>query len=224
MDINFSILQSVSNLTRLKKYQISKNSASHLSSMVMSYIHNDSPAEAVRTVQIVRKIFSSDIKQAEKFCRHLFSELTPYFENPDEIRVAFLSISDINQMFDFLNEQISNLKKVTAASSENIMEKAIDYIKKHYTENITLADVSHYVALSPGYFSSMFKQYTNEKFIDYISKLRINKAIDLLVNSNIKITAISNLVGYKDAQYFHRVFKLYTGNTPSKYRTDNRKE
>ncbi len=224
IDATVEVLQSVQSLADLKKYRVSKNSANHLSAMVMSYIHNDSPAEAIRTVQIVRKIFSSDPKQGEKFCRNLFFELFPLFEEHDELRIDFLSLSDINQMYDFINEQIAGLHQGKKASAENIMEKAIEYINNHYTENITLADTANHVALSSGYFSSMFKQYTDEKFIDYISKLRINKAIDLLVNSNIKITAVSNLVGYKDAQYFHRVFKLYTGTTPSKYRQENRKE
>ena len=224
IDVTFSILQSVNNLAHLKKYRVSKNSASHLCSMVMSYIDNESPAEAVRTVQIVRKIFSSDIKQAEKFCRHLFSEIMPSLENPDEERVKFLGISDINAMYDFLNEHIITLKKVPQPTPENIMEKSVEYINKHYSENITLSDISNFVALSSGYFSSMFKQYTGKKFVDYLSEVRIKKAEDLLVNSNIKITAIANLVGYKDAQYFHRVFKLYTGITPSKYREENRKE
>lgn len=224
INVSVTVMQSVQNLSNLKKYRVSKNSAAHLSAMVMSYIHNDSPAEAVRTIQIVRKIFASDSKQAEKFCRQLFSELMPTLENPDDLRVAFLSLSDINQMYDFLTEQISSSAKSDINQSENIMKKATEYINEHYTENITLSDVSNYVALSPGYFSSMFKQHTNEKFIDYLSKLRINKAMDLLVNSNIKITAIANLVGYKDAQYFHRVFKLYSGTTPSKYRAEHGKD
>lgn len=220
LETSYEILQSVKNIASLKKYQISKSSAIQLSNMVMSYIHNNSPAEAMRTLQIVKKIFSSDTVQAEKFCRNLFSELTPMIENPYEIRIRFLSITDIGEMFAFLNEQILNLKGFEIPESENMMEKALEYVKKHFCENITLADVSHYVALSPGYFSSLFKQYTGKKFVDYLSELRIDRARDLLLNSNIKITAIANLVGYKDAQYFHRVFKLYTGTTPSKFRDD----
>lgn len=223
IDVTVNIIQSVQNLSHLKKYRISKNSANQLASMVMSYIHNDSPAEATRTIQIVRKIFASDIKQAEKFCRQLFSELLPIYKNSDELRIAFLSLNEINQMYDFLIDNITNQKNNTE-NTDSTMEHAIEFINEHYTENITQADVANFVALSPGYFSSMFKQHTNEKFIDYLSKLRIQKAMDLLINSNIKITAIANLVGYKDPQYFHRVFKLYSGTTPSKYRSDNGKE
>lgn len=224
IDITVTVMQSVQNLVQLKKYRISKNSANHLSSMVISYIHNESPAEAVRTIQIVKKIFASDVKQAEKFCRQIFSELMSKAQDSDEMRISFLSLSDINQMYDFLIEHIKNPPQKEDNNADNTMKKAVEYINEHYTENITLADAANYVALSSGYFSSMFKQYTGEKFIDYLSKLRINKAIDLLTNSNIKITAIANLVGYKDAQYFHRVFKLYSGTTPSKYRADNVKE
>ncbi len=223
INITVSPLQIVPNLDALKKYRITKNSASHLSSMVMSYIHNDSPAEAVRTVQIVRKIFSNEPKEAENFCRQLFSQLMVYLNNPEDLRIQFLSLSDVHQMFDFFNDLIGNIND-SEDNSKDIISTAIEYINEHYSENITLSEVSNYVALSPGYFSSLFKQNTGEKFIDYLSKIRIEKARDLLINSNIKITAIANLVGYKDAQYFHRVFKLYTGTTPSKYRYDNGKE
>lgn len=224
MDVEINVTQQAQNPAELKKYRISKNSAAHLCAMVMSYIHSDSPAEAARTVQIVRKIFSSDAKQAEKFCRTLFSEIMPLLKNSDEARIEFLAKNDVSEMFNFLNEKISDMKNTAEDGTDNTMERAIEYIKQHYTENITLADAAKYVALSPGYFSSVFKQYTNEKFIDYLSRLRINKAMEMLVGSNIKITAIANLVGYKDAQYFHRVFKLYSGTTPSKYRADHGKE
>lgn len=220
LDITYDILQLVKNISSLKKYQVSKSSATQLSNMVMSYIHNDSPAEAMRTLQIVKKIFSSNSVQAEKFCRHLFSELSTLSEDPYDLRIQFLGISDVNRMFEFLADQISELKGYGQTDTEDAMDKAMEYIKHHYTENLTLADVSHYVALSSGYFSSLFKQKNGEKFIDYLSKLRIAKARELLENSAIKITAIANLVGYKDAQYFHRVFKLYTGKTPSQYRQD----
>ncbi len=224
IDIKVSVLQSVNNLLELKKYRISKNSAMHLSSMVMSYIDNDSPAEAVRTVQIVKKIFSADPKEAEKFCRNLFSEIMPSLDSPDEERVKFLGLSDINAMYDFLCEHILSFKKTAEVLPENIIEKAVEYINKHYAENLTLSDIASFSALSSGYFSSIFKQYTGKKFVDYLAEIRIKNAEELLLNSNIKITAIANLVGYKDAQYFHRVFKLYTGTTPSKYREINRKE
>lgn len=224
MDVEVSIVQLADHPAELKKFRISKNSAAQLSSMVMSYIHNGSPAEAARTVQIVRKIFSADAKQAEKFCHRLFSELMPVIKPSDEARIRFLSLGDVGEMFNFLNEIISDMADSEAHTADKTMERAVEFIREHYTENITLADAAKYVALSPGYFSSNFKKYTNEKFVDYLSRLRINKAMDMLANSNIKVTAIANMVGYKDAQYFHRVFKLYVGTTPSRYREENGKE
>ena len=224
IDITINILQVVKSLSDLKKYKISKNSALQLSSLVISYIHDGNPQEAVRTIQITKKIFGSDLAQGEKFCRLIFTELLQSSQRNEDMRMAFLSISDVGGLYDFLIDCITNPQKLEASNSDQVMKKAIDYIGDHYTENITLADVANHVALSSGYLSSIFKHNTGEKFIDYLSKLRIEKAKELLLNSNIKITSVANLVGYKDPQYFHRVFKLYSGTTPSKFRIDNGKE
>lgn len=224
MDTTINILQVSKSLSELKKYKISKNSALQLSSLVTSYLNDGNSAEAIRTIQITKKIFGSDLAQGEKFCRLVFSELLNSGIRNDDIRTAFLSISEVGGLYDFLIDCISNPQKMAADNSVQVMKKATDYIKEHYVENITLADVANHVALSSGYLSSIFKQNTGEKFIDYLSKIRIEKAKELLINSNIKITSVANLVGYKDPQYFHRVFKLYSGTTPSKFRIDNGKE
>lgn len=77
-------------------------------------------------------------------------------------------------------------------------------------------------ALTPNYLSQMFKKETGENFVAYLNRLRIDKACEYLRTANIKIHEISGLVGYRDSQYFYRVFKKYTGCTPIEYRMNEK--
>ena len=125
---------------------------------------------------------------------------------------------------DFSDVEINSFSTVTEAAkksfaSKSIIEKAKQYISEHYGENISLKDIASQVSLSPIYFSAFFKQHTNENFSDYLKKVRLEKALELLVNTDIPITSICTMVGYKNITYFYNLIKLQTGMTPNVYRT-----
>lgn len=103
------------------------------------------------------------------------------------------------------------------------VNKAIDYIISNYTKDVTLDDVASAVNLNPSYFSVYFKQSTGEKFIDYLINLRMERAKELLLNTDYKVSAICDMVGYNQRPYFHRIFKHNTGLTPSEFRNKYRK-
>ena len=107
------------------------------------------------------------------------------------------------------------------AKSENdqdqMIEKALRYIDAHYAEDITRYDVAGHLFLNPGYFGRLFKQKKGETFGDYLVKLRMQKAIELLFSS-CSVAQISEMVGYANPSSFTRVFRLYTSYTPTEYR------
>ena len=72
--------------------------------------------------------------------------------------------------------------------------------------------------LSPYYFSKLFKEETGENFIEYLTKLRIQKAKELLVDKEKSMKEICGQVGYSDPNYFSRIFKKSVGVTPTEYR------
>ena len=74
--------------------------------------------------------------------------------------------------------------------------------------------------LSPVYVSRLFKQETGETFTDYITKVRIEKAKELLSYSAVKVYDVGRRTGYFNPRYFYRVFKNITGYTPSEYRRE----
>src|SRR5699024_2579700 len=91
------------------------------------------------------------------------------------------------------------------------------YLSAHYDQDVTLEDVASSVDLSPNYFSNLFKQEFGETFIDYLTKLRLNKARELIRENRYSLKEISFMVGYKDPNYFSRVFKKYDGQSPRQF-------
>lgn len=93
-----------------------------------------------------------------------------------------------------------------------------EYIDTHYKEDIALLDLAGVFGYSDVYFCKLFKQNFGKNFITYLNEYRMDKAKELLANPAINIKDVSALAGYRDANYFTRVFKRMVGKTPSEYR------
>jgi two-component system response regulator YesN len=101
-----------------------------------------------------------------------------------------------------------------------VIKKACDYAAKHYMEEISLTQIAAYVGLSVSHFSALFKQHTNESFVHYLNRIRIDKAKELLLEPDLKIYQVAELVGFDTIPYFNRVFKTITGLSPNEYRKE----
>lgn len=99
-----------------------------------------------------------------------------------------------------------------------ILLTAVRYIKENYHKDISRDEVANTVNLAPCYFSQVFKQTFGESFVEYVRKIRIEKAKHLLQSTNYQNSKISTQVGYNDSKYFTRVFREYTGLTPCDYK------
>ena len=97
--------------------------------------------------------------------------------------------------------------------------QVLDYIQNHYMEDIALLDVAGVFGYSDVYFCKLFKQNFGKNFVTFLNEFRIDKAKELLANPAINIKDVSVLAGYRDANYFTRVFKRMVGKTPSEYRS-----
>jgi len=100
--------------------------------------------------------------------------------------------------------------------------KAVDYIKRHYREKITLEDVAKAVYLSPAYFSKVFKEGMSVSFSQYLNQVRIENSKRYLMNKELDMIQIAEMLGFEDQSYFSKVFKKITGVTPSRYRQRHR--
>lgn len=100
----------------------------------------------------------------------------------------------------------------------SVLDRAKQYIMENFTEDLSLEDVADVVHLNPHYFSKIFKQQCGETFIDYVTRLRIEKAIALIRSTPLSLKEVCFEVGYKDPNYFSRVFKKITGVSPTAYK------
>lgn len=102
---------------------------------------------------------------------------------------------------------------------ESIIQKACDYIRSHYSENLTLRKMSDRFYLNASYFSDQFARIKGKGFVEYLTDVRMKKARLLLAEQRTRsVTDIALEVGYADSRYFSHVFKKYHDMTPSEYR------
>ncbi len=104
------------------------------------------------------------------------------------------------------------------AASAGPIEQACGFLEAHFQEDSSLEDLASHYGLSMFYFSKLFKLRTGLTFIDYLSRLRIRKAKELLRDPGNSIKEVSANVGYHDPNYFARVFRRITGSSPSEFR------
>ncbi len=102
---------------------------------------------------------------------------------------------------------------------EDIVIKAKEYIYSSYNnEDISLNSICKHLLISTSYFSLIFKNATGETFIEFLSKVRIEKAMELLKGTTLKTYEVAEKIGYSDPHYFSMVFKRLSGVTPTEYR------
>ena len=81
--------------------------------------------------------------------------------------------------------------------------------------------VAAQVSLSPNYLSMLFKAKTGQKYIDYVLRMRMEKAKHLLLHSDFKIYEVAEICGHNNVKHFISAFKKYTGMTPTQYKNSN---
>lgn len=102
----------------------------------------------------------------------------------------------------------------------DILMKARTYIQEHYMEDdMSLNRLASYVNMSPSYFSTIFSQEFGQTFVEYLTEVRMEKAKELLMCSNQKISEIVYQVGYKNSHYFNYIFKKTQNCSPREYRS-----
>lgn len=133
------------------------------------------------------------------------SEQNGKIENQQFIMGKLLSESELN-------------KDESKEIQNQIVHKAVQYMNQNYGSDISLTEMAERYYMNPSYFGRLFKMHVKESFIDYLIKIRIKKATELLENTNMKVSDVAKAVGYPDLNYFIRLFKRRMGETPGEYR------
>jgi YesN/AraC family two-component response regulator len=130
------------------------------------------------------------------------------------IRADIIRIYSILARY-FKSEQKASLQNV---SQFERFQNALTFIAQKYDENITLADIANLLHYNPAYVSNLFVTYAGVNFKNYLDTFRVGKAIELIRDTDFKLTKIATMCGYENVRTFNNVFKRITGKAPSELR------
>lgn len=117
-----------------------------------------------------------------------------------------------------ISEQNIDTLKVNAANRLSVMISMVEeYITANYMQEISMGDVARALNYSEPYFCKVFKMQFGKNFTAYLTEYRIKEAVKILRQPNINVKDVGTRVGYKDNNYFTKVFKKILGMTPSEY-------
>lgn len=172
----------------------------------------------------------SSIESVRLFLTDLFLQLK---ENINKLynssRIAFPSNSAIIDYIDnchylyeiilYISEQVKSIMDSNDNSSrDSILDDILYYIDNNYQNNIKLETIAPLFGYNSAYLGKLFTKAIGENFNSYVDHRRIEHSKKLLGQRNIKVYEVSEQVGYKNVDYFHKKFKKYVGISPAEYR------
>lgn len=172
------------------------------------------------SIEFVRSIYLEVAVDINKQLLDVIPDVDLY--KNDFIWKEVFQLWTLDAMQDWLR---TTVKSITQAINEhmnnshnNSIVKIKDIISKSYMEDITIQIIADQMYMTPNYLSLLFKKNTGQTINGYITKVRMEKAMELLRDPSVRISEVSQLVGYKDSDYFSKVFKRFTGMNPSEYK------
>lgn len=133
-----------------------------------------------------------------------------------------LNYTSLSQLQEWLKNSIviicEYITSLTKSHGKKVIDEVSDFIDNYYYTQINLSDLANKYYLNPNYLGQLFKNETGENFTDFLSNVRLEKAKNLLLNTELKAYKIAEMVGYNNPRYFGEVFQKNTGLTPTEFR------
>ncbi|BAB07561.1 response regulator transcription factor [Halalkalibacterium halodurans] len=176
-------------------------------------------------VQAILRCSKHPLHDMRKYLQQLFiilgrllNEMGLHWETAQD----FARFSTVHQVTEHGKSEILHivrtLQEWRTTDEQSLMLLARDYVHDHFREPLTLDDLAKHIGLSPYYVSKLFKERFDLTFSEYVTQLRVEHAKQLLSLTQKSLKEITYEIGYKDPNYFSRVFKKLTGKSPSDYR------
>ena len=203
----------VGNQEKIRKEAIKETEKLHKNAATISQYN-------LATMEIVSGFF--------KFCANNsmdFNEISGNVQNLYERVTQFDENSMTNWIINMSTAISEKLRSTRNSTSRRIITDAQNIVKDRYMEpDLSLDDVCADLGVSNSYFSSSFKKETGQSFVSYLTDYRMDRAEELVLNTDEKSYKIAEKVGYQDANYFSYVFKKKFGVSPSKYRASGKQQ
>ncbi|WP_438432403.1 response regulator transcription factor [Gorillibacterium sp. sgz500922] len=192
---------------------------------------DDGPAELRQILERKVAEWSSGQMEPERVKQaacEVFSQLFLKELEPKLVLEYYRDLTNAETLQELVARLAAAIRECAAGRSEDgkpgsarqIIEKAEEYLARHYTEEITLQRIADHVHVSKNYFSFLYKKHTNHNFIDRLIHLRIERAKELLRASELKVYEVAEQSGFNDVKYFSKLFKKLTGFSPVEYRNE----
>jgi AraC-like DNA-binding protein len=180
----------------------------------------------LQTGQVMRQkptnaSFENAIEQAQKLGVDLDRDKArnAYFSTPVVPQKRLDSIARLLGIFaEHLSLKSNQIAVQTAKAEPPLITKAKQFIEEHHSEDLCLSRVSQAVHTSIFYFCKLFKKAMGINFTEYVSRVRTEKAKNLLLNPNLRVSEIAYEVGFQSLTHFNRVFRKVVGESPTDYR------
>ena len=217
-----------------------EDNLSHSSNFNINFLKKDvteairqNDCEAFKTImnQMIQ-LFSEcrpSRQQAVNACNNLYYFITSLIEDwgEQDFPYAVDIVGQLNRMANlstvltwlegFRDQVVRVLEDHQQARRDKLVELALEYVKEHYQEKITLSQAAAALNVSQGHLSSTFKKQMGKNFSDYVTEMKIEKARELIESYQYMMYEISDMLGFDTQYYFSAVFKKITGHTPKEY-------
>ncbi|MFD1954117.1 helix-turn-helix domain-containing protein [Paenibacillus thailandensis] len=143
---------------------------------------------------------------------------------PDLERLKDQDLADkpAEALLGYFEALMDKYAEIVSGSHQSV-KRAMAYIREHLDESLSLQQVARHVHMNPNYFSELFKRESGLNYIEFVTEERLKRAMGLLAETPAKVSEIAGRIGYADLKHFNKLFKKYTGLTPSEYRGKRRK-
>ncbi len=173
---------------------------------------------------LLRQYMTMDIFYCvQEFIRSLNIEEDSIPADLMELKRVMKAVEKVESTIDYLKELFTFALTMRDKNSGDrygiIIREAWEYIAENYgNSEFSLNMIAGYIGISSSYFSSIFKQGTGQSFVEYLTKVRIDHACELLKCTTLRTSEISEKVGYNDPHYFSTAFKKIMGQSPTEFK------
>lgn len=153
--------------------------------------------------------------------RPIFDELLIEFQRKEPAYQAVLKMMLMRLLITIARDEEFHRQGIPICpppSHEQMVREVIHYLSAAYMKPITVESVLEFCPLSRSHFHAVFKQTTGKTFVEYLTEIRLKKAKEQLVGTDLPIAEIATLVGFATSSYFGQLFRSTTGLSPGQYR------
>ncbi|QNK58806.1 helix-turn-helix domain-containing protein [Paenibacillus sp. PAMC21692] len=217
LDYPYELEQTMTQHVMLGQYEEAEGAVAQIFRLLQTVPNPQASHRHMISFQILnaltRKMFELDIPessvlQGENGLAELCKEL---LQNRSDQASIDMLLGLIHRLCLYIQERRDNV-------SNSHVREMMAYIREHLAEPISVDSAADHVGLNRMYAGRLFKQYTNQNMADYMNQTRIDKATELLSDTNMKVMDIATAVGFNNTHYFIKIFKRYKGMTPGKFK------